>query len=105
MPPDGRRIEARLDPGDGVEPDEDTRPPGPRGPYAGGPPSDALRVHAPALHRFGLAEVRRMLVVAAVVAGSVVRSVGRWTLRRRGRSFGDAAAIGVVEGFERLGPT
>jgi len=105
MPLDGRRTDARPDPGDGVEPDEDPRPGAPRGPYAGGPPADALRVHAPSLQRFGLAEVRRMLVIAAVIAGSVVRSVGRWTLRRRGRSFGEAAAIGVVEGFEHLGPT
>lgn len=76
-----------------------------RGPYADGPPPEALEVHAPPLDRFGLAELRRMLLIGFVLAAAVLRSVAGWVFRRRGRSFATAASEGVVEGFDQLGPT
>ena len=76
-----------------------------RGPYADGPPPEALEVHAPPLDRFGFAELRRMLVIGFVLFAAVLRSVAAWVVRRRGRSFAIAASEGVVEGFDQLGPT
>ena len=35
-----------------------------RGPFADGPPPEALGVDRPSLRAFGLAEVRRMMVIA-----------------------------------------
>ena len=76
-----------------------------RGPYADGPPPAALEVHAPPLDRFGLDELRRMLLIGFVLVAAVLRSVAAWVVRRRGRSFATAASEGVVEGFDQLGPT
>ena len=76
-----------------------------RGPYADGPPPDALEVHAPPLDRFGVAEIRRMLLIGFVLVAAVLRSIAGWVFRRRGRSFATAASEGVVEGFDQLGPT
>ena len=76
-----------------------------RGPYADGPPPEALEVHAPPLDRFGIAELRRMVVIAFVLAAAVLRASATWVVRRRGRSFATAASEGVVEGFDQLGPT
>lgn len=76
-----------------------------RGPYADGPPPEALQVHAPPLDRFGLAELRRMLVIGFVLFAAVLRSCAGWVVRRQGRSFATAASEGVVEGFDQLGPT
>lgn len=76
-----------------------------RGPYAAGPPPDALVIHAPPLDRFGVEELRRMVVIYFVLVAAVVRAIGAWVVRRRGRSFAQAASDGLVEGFEQLGPT
>jgi predicted unusual protein kinase regulating ubiquinone biosynthesis (AarF/ABC1/UbiB family) len=76
-----------------------------RGPYAAGPPPEALRVDAPSLGRFGLAEVRRMAVIYLVLLWSVARAAASHVVRRRGRSAAAAAAAGLVDGFETLGPT
>ena len=76
-----------------------------RGPYADGPPPDALVIHAPPLDRFGVEELRRMVVIYFVLVAAVVRAIGAWVVRRRGRSFAQAASDGLVEGFEQLGPT
>jgi predicted unusual protein kinase regulating ubiquinone biosynthesis (AarF/ABC1/UbiB family) len=76
-----------------------------RGPYADGPPPEALEVHAPPLDRFGIAELRRMVVIAFVLVAAVLRSSATWVFRRRDRSFATAASEGVVEGFDQLGPT
>ena len=75
------------------------------GPYADGPPPEALEVHAPPLDRFGVDELRRMLLIAFVLVAAVLRSIAGWVIRRRGRSFTAAASEGVVEGFDQLGPT
>lgn len=76
-----------------------------RGPYADGPPAEALVIHAPPLDRFGLTELRRMALIAVVLVSAVLRSVAAWVLRRRGRSVATAASEGLVDGFEQLGPT
>ncbi len=76
-----------------------------RGPYADGPPPDALEIHAPDLDHFGRAELRRMLLTAYVLASAVLRATAAWTVRRRGRSVATAASEGLVTGFEQLGPT
>jgi len=76
-----------------------------RGPFADRPPAGALAVHAPALHEFGLDELRRMFVIGAVFTWTVARSVVVWLVRRKHRSVITAACEGVVDAFELLGPT
>lgn len=76
-----------------------------RGPYAGGPPPEALRVDPPRLDRFGVHELRRMLLISFVLWAAVTRAVAAWVVRRRGRSLASAASAGLVDGFEQLGPT
>ena len=76
-----------------------------RGPYADGPPAAALEIHAPRLDRFGLAEMKRMAVIGFVLWAAITRSVVTWIVRRRGRTARGAAAEGLVDGFEQLGPT
>jgi len=76
-----------------------------RGPYADGPPPAALEVHAPELDKFGIAELRRSVLSAFVLVAAVLRASVAWVLRRRGRSLAQAAAVGLVDGFEQLGPT
>ena len=76
-----------------------------RGPFAGGPPPAALRIDAPRLDTFGLAELRRMFLIGFVLSAAVLRAVAVWVVRRRGRSLATAASEGMVDGFEQLGPT
>ena len=77
----------------------------PVGPYAGGPPPEALQVAMPPLDRFGPAELGRAVVVAVVIVIAVLMKVLAWPLRPDGRGIVDAAAEGVVDAFETLGPT
>jgi predicted unusual protein kinase regulating ubiquinone biosynthesis (AarF/ABC1/UbiB family) len=76
-----------------------------RGPYAGGPPAEALEVSVPAIGTFGPRELVRMVVVYVTLSFSVAASVARWFVRRRGRSAFGAACEGAVDGLLRLGPT
>lgn len=76
-----------------------------RGPYADGPPAEALEIHAPPLDRFGFEELRRTILIGFVLVTAVLRAAAKWALRRRGQSFAQAASIGLVDGFEQLGPT
>jgi predicted unusual protein kinase regulating ubiquinone biosynthesis (AarF/ABC1/UbiB family) len=81
-----------------------------RGPYADGPPPEALAVETPPLQGFGLAELRRMVVIYVVLAVSVLRSlarhlVRRWSGRGRGRTLLEAGYEGAIDGFVALGPT
>lgn len=79
-----------------------------RGPYADGPPAEALRVDAPDLSVLGLAEIRRGAVIWWTLVSSIVTALlrRRWSLiRRRGADgWWDAASAGAVDAFERLGP-
>jgi predicted unusual protein kinase regulating ubiquinone biosynthesis (AarF/ABC1/UbiB family) len=74
------------------------------GPYAGGPPEDALAVHVPPIGSFGFGELRRMVAISTVLVLMVARAVALWTLRRR-RPPAAAAADGLVDAFVALGPT
>jgi predicted unusual protein kinase regulating ubiquinone biosynthesis (AarF/ABC1/UbiB family) len=76
-----------------------------RGPYADGPPPEALEVVTPPLEQFGVAELRRLVVIYLVLTLNVVRSVAGWVVRRRGRTVVRAACDGAVDGFIQLGPT
>jgi predicted unusual protein kinase regulating ubiquinone biosynthesis (AarF/ABC1/UbiB family) len=77
-----------------------------RGPFAGGPPTAALRVDTPPLDRFGIAELRRMVVIYVVFVVSITKAIAARFLRPGGgRTTVEAAANGVVDGFEILGPT
>jgi predicted unusual protein kinase regulating ubiquinone biosynthesis (AarF/ABC1/UbiB family) len=76
-----------------------------RGPYASGPPARDLQVRTPRIDRFGLAELRRMIVVYVVLTTRILAAVAIWGLRPKGRSIWSAASHGAVDGFEQLGPT
>ena len=54
-----------------------------RGPYADGPPPEALRVDPPPLKAFGLAELRRFFTIGWVMALCVTRALARWLLTLR----------------------
>ncbi|WP_182357955.1 ABC1 kinase family protein [Tomitella gaofuii] len=82
--------------------------PGPVGPYADGPPPEALVVDVPPLSRVGVAELARAVVIAFVLVVSVAWAVVRWPWRRlRGSeaTLAEAASLGVVGAFIALGPT
>jgi len=69
-----------------------------------GPTPELLVTEVPDLSGFGLSELRRIMVVAAVVTWSVLRALpGRVTGRYP--SFSAAAANGVIDGFIQLGAT
>ena len=76
-----------------------------RGPYADGPPPEDLVVEMPKLDSFGLAEIRRAAVIGIVLFFAVLRASTIWVVRRRGRTLAEAASVGLVDGFEQLGPT
>ena len=76
-----------------------------RGPYASGPPADALRVDVPPIGAFGPRELLRMVVVYVTLSLSIGGALLGWIVRRRGRSAFAAASEGAVNGFLRLGPT
>lgn len=88
-----------------VNPTSPPEPLGPVGPYAFGPPPEALAVTKPQLSRFGLTELSRAVVVAVTLVWSVLRAVLAWPLHPRERGLADAASEGVVDAFEQLGPT
>ena len=76
------------------------------GPYHDGPPPKDLEVDVPSITKFGVAELRRMIVVYVVLVPGDHRPAGSQGLRtvRAARWF-EAASHGAVDGFERLGPT
>ncbi|MDQ6838579.1 MAG: AarF/UbiB family protein [Actinomycetota bacterium] len=78
------------------------------GPFARGAPLDALRIDAPSLTRFGLAEVRRVIVGVWILGSAILAAmVTRWVALARHRPHKVrfvALAEGAVDGFERLGP-
>jgi len=76
-----------------------------RGPFADGPPPEALEVHPPRLDKFGFAEIRRTVVTSFVLFSTIARAAVTWLFKRRGRPFTEAVSVGMVDGFEVLGPT
>jgi predicted unusual protein kinase regulating ubiquinone biosynthesis (AarF/ABC1/UbiB family) len=81
-----------------------------RGPYAGGPPEEALKVDTPPLQGGGWPELKRMVVIYSVLFLSVIASlargfVGRFFGRSKQDTLFDAGSRGAVDGFIRLGPT
>ncbi|KAA0021798.1 ABC1 kinase family protein [Antrihabitans cavernicola] len=75
------------------------------GPFAGGPPPEALVVREPALAVFGLTELTRVAVACATLTTTTALSTAKWIFRRGDRGIADAASEGVVDGLMRLGPT
>ena len=75
------------------------------GPFAGGPPPDALRIDAPRLDRFGATELARMMTITIVIVTMVGRALARHLVRRRGQTWAAAGSNGLVDAFEVLGPT
>lgn len=75
-----------------------------RGPFADGPPPAALLVDAPPLRRFGLAELRRMMVISRVLTVCLLQGLGRWLLHPRRQRLAEAVTGGVVDAFIALGP-
>ncbi len=76
-----------------------------RGPYADGPPPSALAVDAPDLTRAGPRDLLRMIGVQATIVWCIAAALATWVVRRRGRTVVRAACDGLVDAFERLGPT
>ncbi|HUR78135.1 MAG TPA: AarF/UbiB family protein [Acidimicrobiales bacterium] len=79
-----------------------------RGPYADGPPPAALVVDAPDLTKIGLKDFFRLVAVECTIVWCVWAAVMAWIFRRharRGRTVVRAACDGLVDAFERLGPT
>jgi predicted unusual protein kinase regulating ubiquinone biosynthesis (AarF/ABC1/UbiB family) len=113
----GRPARCRFEEGgDVAEPeltDTTSYPGGFRGPYADGPPPEALAVDAPSLYSFGFTELRRAVVVVAVVIAYVAGGVARWLqgrlihprARRPGETLAVAASEALIDSFVALGPT
>ncbi len=76
-----------------------------RGPYAGGPPPEALEVVVPPLHGFGVRELRRMVLIYVVLSVAIIGALLRRALHPRRHTWFEAASEGAVDGFIRLGPT
>jgi predicted unusual protein kinase regulating ubiquinone biosynthesis (AarF/ABC1/UbiB family) len=81
-----------------------------RGPYADGPPPEALVVDEPSLTAFHLPELRRMATVATVLGFFVLRALAAGGLRRIRLRHGATAwatvgADGLVDALIHLGPT
>lgn len=70
------------------------------------PPAELFAVARPPLDAFGPAEAVRMLTIAGVLGGSVANRIIRraWGFGAKRANRRVAAAEGVVDGFERLGP-
>ncbi|MEY2398600.1 MAG: hypothetical protein QOJ00_1774 [Actinomycetota bacterium] len=76
-----------------------------RGPYANGAPPSSLAINAPDLTKAGVRDLWRAFVVQLTISLCVLRAVATWVVARRNRSLARAASDGLVDAFERLGPT
>ncbi|HLI25156.1 MAG TPA: AarF/UbiB family protein [Acidimicrobiales bacterium] len=74
-----------------------------RGPYCDGPPPQALETQVPSISGFGLAELRRMIVIYVVLVTRIVVALA-WRPLRRQSTF-TAASEGTINAFIALGPT
>ncbi|HJR23859.1 MAG TPA: AarF/UbiB family protein [Acidimicrobiales bacterium] len=76
-----------------------------RGPFADGPPESALHVETPSIDKFGVAELRRMVVIYLTFTVCIVKALlGKLTRQRKG-SWATVASGGAIDAFEVLGPT
>src|SRR5436305_8140368 len=69
-----------------------------RGPYHDGPPPAALEVETPPLDTFGLAEIRRMVLIYVVLIVSVLKRLASRLVHPRSATWARAAAEGAVDG-------
>jgi predicted unusual protein kinase regulating ubiquinone biosynthesis (AarF/ABC1/UbiB family)/predicted transcriptional regulator len=76
-----------------------------RGPFADGPPAEALKVDVPPLKKFGFAELRRMVVIYVVIFFNVVAGLVRHLFHPRKGTWYQAGSEGAVNAFISLGPT
>ncbi len=76
-----------------------------RGPFADGPPESALHVETPRLDVFGIAELRRMVVIYLTLTGCILRALIGKVTRSRSGSWAVVASEGTIDAFEALGPT
>ncbi|MEO3786375.1 AarF/UbiB family protein [Actinocorallia sp. B10E7] len=76
-----------------------------RGPYADGPSAADLRVESPPLKKLTWRDPGRMVVVLATLTFHVLLQLAKWLVRRGEKNWKAAASRGVVDAFERLGPT
>jgi predicted unusual protein kinase regulating ubiquinone biosynthesis (AarF/ABC1/UbiB family) len=76
-----------------------------RGPFADGPPEAALHVDTPALDRFGLAELERMVVIYVTITVCILKALFAKVAHRRRGSWATVASGGAIDAFEALGPT
>jgi predicted unusual protein kinase regulating ubiquinone biosynthesis (AarF/ABC1/UbiB family) len=76
-----------------------------RGPYSDGPPPAALEINAPDVKKAGPKDALRLIKFELTIVGCVVAAVLGWAFARRGRTVVRAACDGLVDAFERLGPT
>ncbi|MCD0451438.1 AarF/UbiB family protein [Actinocorallia sp. API 0066] len=74
------------------------------GPYTDGPTPADLEITAPRLDRLEWKDPARLAVVVTVLWWNTLRQVARWGARRGEKDLRDAAARGVIDAFERLGP-
>jgi predicted unusual protein kinase regulating ubiquinone biosynthesis (AarF/ABC1/UbiB family) len=76
-----------------------------RGSFADVPPPEALHVETPPLDRFGVTELRRMVVIYVTLTVCILRALAGKLARARRGSWASVASEGVIDGFEALGPT
>jgi predicted unusual protein kinase regulating ubiquinone biosynthesis (AarF/ABC1/UbiB family) len=76
-----------------------------RGPYSDGPPPAALAINAPDVTKAGPKDVIRLIKIEFTIVWCVIAAVVAWVFKRRGRTVVRAACDGLVDAFERLGPT
>lgn len=76
-----------------------------RGPFAGGPPESALQVDTPPIDQFGVAELRRMVVIYLTFTLCILRALAAKLTRSRTGSWATVASEGAIDAFEVLGPT
>ena len=76
-----------------------------RGPFHAGPPPAALHVETPTLEKFGVAELRRMVLIYLTLTVCILRALAGKLTRARDGSWAAAASSGAIDAFEILGPT
>jgi hypothetical protein len=76
-----------------------------RGPYADGPSAADLKVESPPLKKLTWRDPGRLVVVLATVVSQVLLQLAKRLVRRGEKDWAAAASRGVIDAFEKLGPT